>query len=163
MKFTRPQDEGMKLSDLIKRFLFIFFSVLIILAGLTTLLFISSARNELTIIENQELKNISTISRLVIKNFDTAVSEVIFLAELSTDFISGKESKTKLLEAIFSFLKSKDYYQKIVLVDATCKILIEIKSENRELTLTHSAGQNIKNDLNFKKNYGNWTRACICI
>ncbi|MCM8821628.1 MAG: sensor domain-containing diguanylate cyclase [Candidatus Omnitrophica bacterium] len=150
MKFTRPEDEGIKLSDLVKRFLFIFFSIMVILAGITAVLFISSARNELSIIENHEIKNISTVSRLVIKGFDSAISDVIFLNELSTSFISGQESKTQLFEAISSFLKSKNYYQKIILANADGKILIEIRTQDRELTLVHSASQNLKNNLDFK-------------
>ncbi|MCM8764178.1 MAG: sensor domain-containing diguanylate cyclase [Candidatus Omnitrophica bacterium] len=152
MKFSRIriEGEGIKTSDLIKRFLFVFFSMLVILASLTAVLFISSARNELSIIENQEIKNVSTISKLVIKSFDSAVSDVLFLGELNTDFMSGKENETQLLKAISSFLKSKNYYQKIILIDADGKILIEIKAEDRELTLVRSARQNLKANPDFK-------------
>lgn len=120
---------------------------MLLLTGLTTVLFVSSARNEISIIENQEIKNISTISKLIIRGFDSAISEVIFLSELASNY--NYKNTGEFLDAVSSFLKSKRYFQKITLVDKDGNILIEIKEEANEFIITPS-NQNIKNNIDFR-------------
>gem|GEM_PF-4883089 len=74
---------------------------MLLLTGLTTVLFVSSARNEISIIENQEIKNISTISKLIIRGFDSAISEVIFLSELASNY--NYKNTREFLDAVSSF------------------------------------------------------------
>ncbi|MCM8759018.1 MAG: GGDEF domain-containing protein [Candidatus Omnitrophica bacterium] len=150
MRFSKLEEEGIKASDLIKRSLFIFFSILIILAGLTAILYISSARNELSIVENQELKNISTVSKLVIRSFDSTISDVLFLAELASNYISKKEEQKKFFEAASPFLKNKDYYKRILLADERGRVLFEIKTEDKLLKIIHSPNEKFWDNVNFR-------------
>jgi len=150
MKFHKPEEEGIKTSDLIKRFLFIFCSIVIILAGITTVLYVSSARNELSIIENQEIKNISAISKLIIKSFDSTIADVLFLEKLSSSYISGDQNKTKFLDAVSSFLSSKDYYSKITLLDKNGNILLRLKAENRKFIELSKTEGNLRNNIDYK-------------
>ncbi|MCX7704753.1 MAG: sensor domain-containing diguanylate cyclase [bacterium] len=154
MKFSKLEEEGIKTSDLIKRAFLIFFSIVIILTGLTAILFISSARNELSIIENQELKNISTISKLVIRSFDSTISDILFLSEITNNYISKNGDQKELVESISSFLRNKDYYRKILLIDKNGYTFLEIKTENQKLIHSFDQKQKLVSNLDFKKTVG---------
>lgn len=142
MKFSKIEEEGIKTSDLIKRSFFIFLSIVIVLACFTTILFVSSARNELSIVENQELKNISTISKLVIKSFDSALSDILFLSELASNYMAKGKNQKEFLEAVSSFLRNKNYYERIFIIDESGKVLFEIKPNNRTLIHVNTSEQN---------------------
>lgn len=150
MRFSKPEEEGIKTAELVKRAFLIFFSILLILISLTLILFISSSRNELSIIENQEIKNVSTLSKLVIKSFDTAISDVLFLGEITTNYIFKEGNKQILFEQISSFLKNKNHYRKLLLADRSGTILIEFVTENGEIISTKPRESRIIDNPDFK-------------
>ncbi len=154
LKFSHPEDEGIKTSSLIKRFLFIFISTLAILVGITTIIYISSARNELSLIENQELKNTSAISKLIVKSFDSSVSDILFLGAISSRYICEHGNEAKFLEEISSFLVNKDYYTKITLIGNDGRILSQIVMEQKEPVRVQLNGKNYRDNPDYIKTSG---------
>ncbi|HOK79803.1 MAG TPA: sensor domain-containing diguanylate cyclase [bacterium] len=154
LKFSRLEDEGIRTSSLIKRFLFIFISTLAILTGITTVIYLSSARNELLLIENQELKNTSAISKLIVKSFDSSVSDVLFLGEISSRYIYEHKNEAKFLEEISSFLGNKDYYTKITIIGSDGRVLSQIVMEKKEPIRVQLNKKNFKDNPDYIKTFG---------
>ncbi|HOC03071.1 MAG TPA: hypothetical protein PKK91_06290, partial [bacterium] len=88
MKIAWIENNGIRFWDIVKKFLFIFCLTIIIIVGVTAILYFASAKNELSMVENQELTNISTISKIVARSFDTTVADIVFLGELVSDYVS---------------------------------------------------------------------------
>ncbi len=133
MKIAWIENNGIRFWDIVKKFLFIFCLTIIIIVGVTAILYFASAKNELSMVENQELTNISTISKIVARSFDTTVADIVFLGELVSDYVSGKKTETEFLNTLSPFLRSKSYYNKLVICDTKGKIISEILIKNGEI------------------------------
>ncbi|MGC8804699.1 MAG: sensor domain-containing diguanylate cyclase [Candidatus Ratteibacteria bacterium] len=154
LKFSRPEDEGIRTSILIKRFFFIFIPTLALLAGITTIIYLSSARNELLLIENQELQNTFAISKLIVKSFDSSISDILFLREISSRFIYEHKNEAKFLNEISSFLENKDCYTKITIIGTDGKVLSQITMEEKEPVIVQLNKKNFRDNPDYIKTLG---------
>ncbi len=149
MKIAWIENNGIRFWDIVKKFLFIFCLTIIIIVGVTAILYFASAKNELSMVENQELTNISTISKIVARSFDTTVADIVFLGELVSDYVSGKKTETEFLNTLSPFLRSKSYYNKLVICDTKGKIISEILIKNGEILKKYDTKANYKKNPDF--------------
>jgi len=126
MNIKRDRMGELAIVDVLRRFAFIFFMALILIAGITFTLYMTQARNEHQFIENREIANAAFLSKTVARNIESAISDLFFIAGLHAE----NASSVNFRNALSLFMRNKREYAEIICADTKGREKVHMKLDS---------------------------------